>query len=185
MYEKKSALEILVLGTCKRQATQLRRALTEIGREYRCEKCNLVNWQGEPLVIEIHHLDGNPLNNISSNLQYLCPNCHSLTPNFYHTKKQTFCDCGKPKSKKSKLCASCGNKVPHLKARKCIRPDKELLSKLIWEKPTTEIATFYEVSDKAICKWCKLYGIEKPPRGYWTKFRKKPLDKPTNGRYNK
>lgn len=48
-------------------------------------------------------------------------------------------------------------------------PDKDTLIKLIWEKPSTQIAKEYEVSDTAICKWCKKYDIEKPPRGYWTK----------------
>ena len=31
---------------------------------------------------EIHHIDGNHYNNEESNLQLLCPNCHSLTPTF-------------------------------------------------------------------------------------------------------
>ena len=30
----------------------------------------------------VHHIDGNSLNNIESNLQLLCPNSHSLTENF-------------------------------------------------------------------------------------------------------
>ncbi|BBD65183.1 hypothetical protein NIES4072_11510 [Nostoc commune NIES-4072] len=25
------------------------------------------------------------------------------------------------------------------------------------------------MSDKAVEKWCKAYGVEKPPRGYWVK----------------
>jgi hypothetical protein len=39
----------------------------------------------------------------------------------------------------------------------------------VWEKPTTQIAKDFGVSDKAIEKWCKTYGIEKPARGYWVK----------------
>lgn len=27
----------------------------------------------------------------------------------------------------------------------------------------------FGVSDKAVEKWCKAYGVEKPPRGYWVK----------------
>lgn len=32
--------------------------------------------------LQIHHIDGNCLNNQESNLQLLCPNCHALTENF-------------------------------------------------------------------------------------------------------
>jgi len=49
------------------------------------------------------------------------------------------------------------------------KPTKEILEKLVWEKPTTKIALEYGVSDKAVSKWCKSYGISKPPRGYWAK----------------
>ena len=31
---------------------------------------------------DIHHIDGNCLNNDESNLQVLCPNCHAMTENF-------------------------------------------------------------------------------------------------------
>lgn len=31
--------------------------------------------------LEVHHIDGNCTNNKEENLQLLCPNCHSLTPN--------------------------------------------------------------------------------------------------------
>ena len=57
-----------------------------------------------------------------------------------------------------------------MKTRKVERPSKEELFKLIWEIPTIHIAKKYKVSDKAISKWCKIYEIVKPPRGYWTKF---------------
>lgn len=62
-----------------------------------------------------------------------------------------------------------GKRVPHLKARKVERPSKEDLQKLVWIKPTQQIAKEFGVSDKAVEKWCKAYGIDKPPRGYWAK----------------
>lgn len=55
------------------------------------------------------------------------------------------------------------------KARKVVRPTKEELANLLWEMPTIKIATQFGVSDKAVEKWAKSYGIDKPPRGYWTK----------------
>ena len=49
--------------------------------------------------------------------------------------------------------------------------DPEELRELIWQLPTTQIAKRLGVSDTAVSKWCKKYGIEKPPRGYWMKKR--------------
>ena len=37
--------------------------------------------------IEVHHKDGNKSNNRPNNLELLCPNCHSLTPNFRAHKR--------------------------------------------------------------------------------------------------
>jgi len=48
-------------------------------------------------------------------------------------------------------------------------PSAETLLKLIWETPTIQVAKKFGVSDKAVEKWCKGYGISKPPRGYWNK----------------
>lgn len=47
-------------------------------------KCELCGW-GErnsftnTIPLEVHHIDGDYTNNNESNLQLLCPNCHSLT----------------------------------------------------------------------------------------------------------
>ena len=49
-----------------------------------CECCGLNEWLGQPIKLEIHHLDGNRQNDNESNLQILCPNCHSYTDN--HSK---------------------------------------------------------------------------------------------------
>ena len=43
-------------------------------------------------VMNIHHSDGNPLNNSSSNLVYLCRNCHVRR----HRPKLSCTVCGKP-----------------------------------------------------------------------------------------
>lgn len=51
-------------------------------KEWKCEKCGLNTWQGSPLPLEIHHIDGNRRNHDLSNLQILCPNCHSQTSNW-------------------------------------------------------------------------------------------------------
>ena len=51
-------------------------------RGNQCENCKLTKWQNQDITLEIHHIDGDRLNNVLSNLQLLCPNCHSLTKNY-------------------------------------------------------------------------------------------------------
>jgi len=51
-------------------------------RGYKCEECQNTEWNNNPIPLEVHHIDGNHLNNDLSNLQLLCCNCHALTKNF-------------------------------------------------------------------------------------------------------
>jgi Zn finger protein HypA/HybF involved in hydrogenase expression len=51
-------------------------------KKEKCVKCNLgPDWQGEGITLELHHIDGDIKNNELSNLEILCPNCHSQTKN--------------------------------------------------------------------------------------------------------
>ena len=51
-------------------------------KKHCCERCQITDWQGEHLTLELDHIDGNRTNNQLDNLRWLCPNCHSLTPTF-------------------------------------------------------------------------------------------------------
>lgn len=51
-------------------------------RGYKCERCGLSEWLGEPIPLEVHHVDGQNLNSELENLILLCPNCHALTNNY-------------------------------------------------------------------------------------------------------
>lgn len=51
-------------------------------RGYKCEECGCYEWLNKPIPLEVHHCDGDHLNNALDNLKILCPNCHSLTDNF-------------------------------------------------------------------------------------------------------
>lgn len=46
-----------------------------------CEICGGTVWNGKPIPLELHHIDGNHYNNKLSNLQILCPNCHAQQDN--------------------------------------------------------------------------------------------------------
>jgi protein-arginine kinase activator protein McsA len=47
-----------------------------------CNICKIIEWNNMPITLECDHIDGNPHNNVRSNLQLICPNCHSQTSSF-------------------------------------------------------------------------------------------------------
>ncbi len=49
---------------------------------HKCFNCKCERWMNNPIPLELHHIDGNSLNNNLSNLSLLCPNCHALTDNY-------------------------------------------------------------------------------------------------------
>jgi hypothetical protein len=74
--------ELLVAGR-PRNRGHLRARLVKAGLKHeRCERCGLDKWQGDSLRVTLHHVNGDPYDNRLENLQFLCPNCHSQTPNF-------------------------------------------------------------------------------------------------------
>lgn len=76
-----TAIEYLTNST-HISSSRLRIKLIRDGiKKKECEICGLNEWLGQEINFELHHIDGNHNNNEFINLQILCPNCHSLTPN--------------------------------------------------------------------------------------------------------
>lgn len=48
-------------------------------KDERCEACGLTDWQGAPISLQLHHVNGDGHDNRLINLRLLCPNCHSQT----------------------------------------------------------------------------------------------------------
>jgi 5-methylcytosine-specific restriction endonuclease McrA len=72
------------IGKEQREDTgMLRRAMIESGILHQCANCGCPPvWMGKPLVLEIDHISGDWSDNERSNVRFLCPNCHSQTPNY-------------------------------------------------------------------------------------------------------
>ncbi len=60
--------------------------IKERGNE--CEECKLTEWRGASIILELHHINGNPADNRKENLQLLCCNCHALTDNWRAKNKK-------------------------------------------------------------------------------------------------
>lgn len=58
------------------------RLIAEGVKENHCEECGISRWHKRPLSLCLHHVNGDRHDNRLENLQLLCPNCHSQTPNF-------------------------------------------------------------------------------------------------------
>lgn len=120
----------------------------------------------------VHHKDRNKCNNDWENLIIMTRSTHTAL----HQLED-----GSPVEEIS--CKYCGEifttrlkRKPKVCSRECavaskskfeIEPDT--LFELVWKYPTVKVAEMFSVSDVAIGKRCKKFGILKPPRGYWAK----------------
>lgn len=182
---------------------------------------------GHEIPLEVHHVDGDRLNNELSNLQLLCPNCHAQTDNYCgknirykeavpeekliealkvspnikqalskiginysakswydkakrlmeennieFTKKEVSvtvkkreyrcrrCSvCGKPLQYNTKgtLCKECYRHSPD--RRNVEWPSKETLLNDITTMSFLKVGEKYGVTDNAVRKWCRYYGL--------------------------
>lgn len=127
---------------------------------YQCAECGLKDiWNNKKITLQLEHKNGIPNDNRLINLCFLCPNCHSQTDTYAGKRFK------KPKPPKK------DRRVPRYNRRKVDRPSKEELKQLITTIPMSSIAKQYGVSDNAIRKWTKSYGIQLTNmRGYWQKL---------------
>lgn len=110
---------------------------------YSCSNCGLEpKWNGNPLSMVLDHINGIPNDNRIENLRFLCPNCNSQT--------DTFAGRNVKRIEKTKV------SIPR---KRKFEVSKEELQKLLDSYSLVSIGKMFGVSDNAIRKRCKLFGI--------------------------
>lgn len=156
-------IEEYLVKNIKIQPYKLKQKLFNFGLKInKCEICGCSSWMGKEINCQLHHIDGDNTNNELSNLQILCPNCHSQTDNYCGNANinpiKNYCiDCGRLlKCSKSKYCTSCS-----AKHRKIIdwENNQLKLKELVKTKTNVEIGKIYGVSEATIRKYRKKFNI--------------------------
>jgi hypothetical protein len=79
--------EIFVENASLYKGSRIVRRLVELGWDYRCAWCGIVEWRGQRLVLHLDHINGINNDNRLINLRILCPNCHSQTPTYANHRR--------------------------------------------------------------------------------------------------
>jgi hypothetical protein len=83
-WKKGAPLETILVenSTYSNLHTLKRRLIAEGVLPVRCSSCGGTEWMGRPIPLELDHINGVHDDHRRENLQFLCPNCHALTPTY-------------------------------------------------------------------------------------------------------
>lgn len=191
---RKELSEILVKNSTYDNTNSLKlRLLYENLKERKCERCKRTEWEGQPIPLQLHHVNGDRSDNRLENLQLLCPNCHALTDNYCGKNKQTILLSKKEREEKfksvygdktreeifgepklqaketKKYCPICGKEVKNRRARYC---SVECAYKAQRKLPQNEILIRYINEGKTNTEISNLCGVTEACIRKWRKDNK-------------
>lgn len=120
----------------------------------------------------VWHEDGDAKNTDPSNLMVISK-AEAMQANapYFGNRVTKICEwCGKEFSVSESHAdrrSHCSSKCAQMASRK-FHATPEELRLWVWETPLTQLGKALGVSDNAVRKRCRKYGIPTPPRGYWT-----------------
>lgn len=150
----------LVVNSSYSRTLLKHRLLEEQRLPYHCAICSLApEWQNQPLVLVLDHINGVSNDNRIENLRFLCPNCNSQQATFAgrnckkgeNDKKVELCDCGSPRSAKAKTCIKCRPNPSECKNRPSFAELQERVATRTGGLKS--VGKLYGVSDTTIRKW--------------------------------
>lgn len=182
---KRDNKDVFAVGKKENNGTLKNRLVKDFGWELCCQECGNKEWMGQPISIELEHINGDNHDNRIENLKFLCPNCHALTPTWHGRNIKGRLDklgksaSSKVASKEGNLDAgsspappTCNNCKKEIKGRgktgfclECVRKQQEKIdwpeTKVLLEKLKTsnysKLSRELGVSDNAIRKRIKYH----------------------------
>lgn len=134
---------------------------------YKCSECkNNGTWLGKKISLHLDHINGISNDNRIENLRILCPNCHAATPTYCNKKNKKDNSSDQLRNANNSLVSvppkdKNWRKKPKPNQRKVDRPSKEKLVKELKASNFSAVGREYGVSDNAVRKWFKSYGLNK------------------------
>lgn len=155
--------EVMIENSTYSRGSLKKRLLKNGTLENKCGICSQDEiWNDQKLIMVLDHKNGKRDDHRLENLRMLCPNCNSQQKTFAGKnlrKKYNCIQCGKKTTRKRKYCDLCCKENNTMSQRKVERPSKEQLLKEIEETNYCAVGRKYGVSDNAIRKWVKQYGL--------------------------
>lgn len=76
---------MILRGETSQRPTLKRYMIRKHGHQ--CMMCKSTEWMGEPIPLELDHIEGDASKNKPEDIRILCPNCHAMTPTWKNRNK--------------------------------------------------------------------------------------------------
>lgn len=172
-FTKKLTTDYLIENSTIDNQSLKKRLFDEKLKKRICEMCGQDEiWQGKRISLILDHINGINNDNTLNNLRILCPNCNA-TLDTHCSKNRKIKERNIKKliteKQKRKKTPEQNKKYrkPHIKKsrpRKVELPSLELLTEMVKNYSYVEVGRRFGVSDNAIRKWFKHYGVNPPKK---------------------